>query len=70
MGKKASFYQISSEQYKSYLPDYMADEMLENHLFIEEPGYYLGESLEDSLALLDAKPMSWKQFVEANKDAF
>jgi len=69
-GKKAVFVTISEEQYKSYLPSFMAQEMLENHLFIENPGYYAGEGLGESLALLDAKPMTWKDYVVANKDAF
>ncbi|KAF1364295.1 putative nucleoside-diphosphate-sugar epimerase [Lizonia empirigonia] len=41
-GKKTNYMQLSAEQYKGFLPPFMAEEMLENHLFIEEPGYYNG----------------------------
>jgi len=51
----------------------MATEMLENHLFIENPGYYAGRSLKESLDLLSEvglKPTTWKEFLERNKAAF
>lgn len=69
-GKKTQFVQVDSETYKSFLPGPMADEMLENHLFIESPGYYKGQSLKESHDLLERagfKPTSWKSFLEANK---
>lgn len=69
-GKKTRFAQISGEQYKSFLPEFMAQEMLENHLFIENPGYYNGASLKESLDLLDEKPTTWKEFLEKNAGAF
>lgn len=72
-GNAARFVQIDAETYKSFIPGPMADEMLENHLFIEEPGYYNGEDLKESLDLLAGvglKPTSWKEFLKANKAAF
>ncbi|KAL5043537.1 hypothetical protein BDW71DRAFT_187899 [Aspergillus fruticulosus] len=72
-GHKTRFIQVDYETYKSFMPGYIGLEMLENHLFIEEPGYYLGQSLKGSLDLLaDAgfKPTTWKEFVERNKGAF
>lgn len=72
-GKPARFVPISAEAYKSFLPGPLADEMLENHLFIEEPGYYAGADLKESLDLLAGvglKPTSWKEFLEANKTVF
>ena len=42
----------------------MAEEMLENHLFIENPGYYNGASLKESLDLLEEKPTTWKEFLK------
>ncbi|KAF2664061.1 putative NmrA family transcriptional regulator [Microthyrium microscopicum] len=63
-GKKINYRQISSEQYKSFLPDFMAEEMLENHLLIESPGYFNGMSLQESLDALDDKPTTWKEFVK------
>lgn len=69
-GKKAVFIQVSSEQYKASLPPAIADEYLENQLFVEEPGYYLGEPLEPSLSLLDAKPTTWEEFVKKSVSAW
>lgn len=66
-GKKAVFIQVTPEQYKASLPPAVANEFLENHLFVEEPGYYLGQSLEATLSLLDSKPTTWKEFVQKNK---
>ena len=63
-GNKTSFMQLTAEQYKGFLPPSMADEMLENHLFIENPGYFNGVSLEESLAMLDEKPATWKEYVK------
>jgi hypothetical protein len=33
-GKEKNYVQVSNEFYKSFLPNFMAEEMLENHLFI------------------------------------
>lgn len=65
-GKKAVFVQVSPEQYKASLPPAIAEEFLENHLFVENPGYYLGEPLDSSLKLLDSKPTTWADFVQKN----
>jgi hypothetical protein len=65
-GKKLTFNQVTSEQYKGFLPSFMAEEMLENHLLIEEPGYYNGMSLKESLDALETKPTTWKEFVKQN----
>ncbi|PKX88347.1 NmrA/HSCARG family protein [Aspergillus novofumigatus IBT 16806] len=69
-GKKAVFIQVSPEQYKASLPPAVAEEYLENQLFVEEPGYYLGEPLEPSLKLLDSKPTTWAEFVQKNVSAW
>lgn len=72
-GKAARFVPIDAETYKGFFPGPMADEMLENHLFIDEPGYYAGADLKESLDLLAGvglKPTSWKDFLVANKAAF
>lgn len=62
--------QIPSETFKSFLPAAVAQEMLENIQLLEDPGYYTGEPLDKSLALLDEKPVQWKEFVEKNKEKF
>jgi hypothetical protein len=63
-GNKMRYIQISGEQFKSYLPEFMAEEMLENHVLLDTEGYYGGEGLEESLELLEGKPVTWKQFVK------
>ncbi|KAJ6108190.1 hypothetical protein N7523_009513 [Penicillium sp. IBT 18751x] len=69
-GKKAAFIQITPDQYKAALPAAVAQEFLENQLFVEEPGYYLGEPLEPSLKLLDSEPTTWAEFVKKNISAW
>lgn len=72
-GKEARFIQIDEETYKGFLPSQMAEEMLENHLLMDDPGYYEGRSLEDSLALVREASMTltnWKDFLVKNKSLF
>ena len=59
--------QISSDMFRSFLPPPVAEELNENILLLEGPGYYAGESLDASQALLDQKPTGWKEFVQKNK---
>ncbi|KAK3903310.1 NmrA-like family domain-containing protein 1 [Staphylotrichum tortipilum] len=66
-GKKTAYVQLTPEQYKAALPAATADEMLENHLFIEKPGYFNGEILKESLDLLDEKPTTWKEFITKSR---
>ncbi|CAG7996022.1 unnamed protein product [Penicillium salamii] len=71
-GRKTQFVQLDSEVYKSFIPGPMGQEMLENHLFIEKPGYYVGRSLKESQALLSKsgyQATSWKSFLEQNKSS-
>ncbi|OJJ85961.1 NmrA/HSCARG family protein [Aspergillus glaucus CBS 516.65] len=71
-GKKTRYVQVDAETYKGFLPAPVADELLENHLFIEEPGYYNGRGLEDSKRLLSGlglKTTSWKEYVQKHKEA-
>ncbi|KAF9891680.1 hypothetical protein FE257_003692 [Aspergillus nanangensis] len=69
-GQKAQAVQIPADVFKSFLPAPVVQEMLENILLLEEPGYYAGESLAPSHALLDEKPTLWKDYVQENKDRF
>lgn len=66
-GKPCTAIQVDEATFKSFLPPAIAQEMLENMLLLEEPGYYRGADLSPSLALLDEKPTTWKAFVQANK---
>ncbi|KAI8719542.1 NmrA domain-containing protein [Fusarium sp. LHS14.1] len=73
VGKPARFMPIDAATYKSFLPEPLAEEMLENHLFIEEPDYYNGRDLKESLDLLASvglEPTTWKEFLEAHKGEF
>lgn len=63
-GQKARYIQISGDQFKSYLPEFMAEEMLQNHILLDTTGYYAGASLDESLNLLEEKPITWKEFVK------
>lgn len=63
-GKKTHFAQITAEQYKSFLPDLIAEEMLENHQFIDEPGYYNGADLKESHDIVKDKLVSWEEFIK------
>ncbi|KAL4920955.1 hypothetical protein BDW62DRAFT_175607 [Aspergillus aurantiobrunneus] len=72
-GNKTRFVQVDSDIYKGFMQGYVGLEMLENHLLIEEPGYYNGRSLKESQELLaDAgyKPSTWKDFLQQNKAFF
>ncbi|KAE8148743.1 hypothetical protein BDV25DRAFT_168251 [Aspergillus avenaceus] len=71
-GYKVQAMQIPVDVFKSFLPPPVAQEMLENILLLENPGYYAGESLSPSHDLLDAedKPTQWKEFAAQNKDKF
>lgn len=65
-GKKTHFAQVTPDQYKSFLPAFIAEEMLENHLFIEEPGYYNGTELKESHDILEDKLVGWEDFIKKN----
>ncbi|KAG4432456.1 hypothetical protein IFR05_012071 [Cadophora sp. M221] len=66
IGKKADFVQVTEEQYTSALPSFLAAHMLESHLFIQKPGYFQGQSLAPSLALMDEEPTTFKKFPETS----
>jgi hypothetical protein len=72
-GKKAIFNQITYEQFRSFLPAPVADELTGNFQLIEDPGYYAGEpasAVDDSINLVTRaglrKPTSWADFVSQN----
>lgn len=72
-GKTARFVQIGEETYKGFLPAQMAKEMLENHLLMDGPGYYGGQSLHESVTLVEEaglKLTTWKDFLARNTASF
>lgn len=62
------FVQVTPHAYRETFAEPTADEMTENMLLLEKPGYYDGADLAPSLALLDEKPTSWREFAEAHKE--
>ncbi|KAM3510866.1 hypothetical protein MY11210_005469 [Beauveria gryllotalpidicola] len=69
-GKKARFVQVTPEELLGPQPGTLAIELVENLLFIENPGYFLGASLDASLRLVDEKPTSWADFVKTNSEVW
>ncbi|VUC28456.1 unnamed protein product [Clonostachys rosea] len=70
MGVETAFQKIDDDTFKSFMTPKVAQELLENMLLLEEPGYFGGADLAESLALLDEAPCTWKDFVKANKDCW
>ena len=63
-GRAAKFIQLNPERYEFYSdPPNIGEEMLQSYLLLEDPGYYAGINLDESLALLDEKPTTWRKFV-------
>ncbi|GAB0138979.1 hypothetical protein EsDP_00007198 [Epichloe bromicola] len=69
-GKKVSYVEAPHDVFKSFLPPPAAQELLENMLLLQEPGYYAGADLKPSLELLGAhdKPTTWKAYAQENKN--
>ncbi|KAK0740162.1 hypothetical protein B0T18DRAFT_439946 [Schizothecium vesticola] len=72
-GLKGQYLQLDHEVYKGFLPPPIAQEILENELLCEEPGFFAGASLvegHDLLAEVGLKVTSWKEFLEGKKEIF
>jgi len=72
-GQKAQYLQLDHSVYKSFLPPPIAQEILENELLCEDPGFFAGAGLgegHDLLAQVGLKVTSWKEFLEGRKEAF
>ncbi|KAK3114998.1 hypothetical protein LTR53_006083 [Teratosphaeriaceae sp. CCFEE 6253] len=68
VGKPASFVRVAEETFKSFLPPPVAQELLENILLLEDPGYYAGVALEEGGPMPAKEELTtWKEFVQANK---
>jgi hypothetical protein len=71
-GKDASFYDISAEKYKEILmgngiPEFAAQELLENMQLLEKFGYYGGEGLEETHKFVEDKLTTWAEHLRASK---
>lgn len=62
-GHKAKFTSIDAEDYMKPLPGKVAQELLETNQLMENPGYYAGASLDESLRIVEQKPKTWKEYV-------
>jgi uncharacterized protein YbjT (DUF2867 family) len=72
-GSKGRYVQLPQEVYKGFLPPPIAQEILENELLCEEPGFFNGGALREGHELLEQvglKTTSWKEFLEARKGMF
>jgi uncharacterized protein YbjT (DUF2867 family) len=72
-GRKGQYVQLDHAVYKSFLPPPIAQEILENEMLCEEPGFFAGGSLVDGRELLAGvglKVTSWKEFLEGRKGLF
>lgn len=68
LGRPANFMQVPGDTFKSFLPPPVAQELLENMLLLEEPGYYAGAALTDGGPRPPQDELTtWKEFVQANK---
>lgn len=70
LGIKTAAVKIPQEAFRSFLAPELTQGTIENLLVMEAEGYYGGESLEPSLALLEDKLVSWKDFVRKNASLF
>jgi uncharacterized protein YbjT (DUF2867 family) len=67
-GKSARFFSVPHSAYTDMLkgmgmPDFAAEELLENMRLMDEGGYYGGASLDESHAILHDSLTSWKDFI-------
>ncbi|KAJ5667401.1 hypothetical protein N7507_003265 [Penicillium longicatenatum] len=70
-GKKLMVVTVPGEVFKSFLPGLspeMKEEIYENLMLLEDPGYYAGADLTSSLNLLSEKPVGLTEFFTLNKD--
>jgi hypothetical protein len=72
-GKKGRYVQVDPEVYKSFLPPPIAQEILENELLCEDPGFYAGGSLAEGhelLADVGLAVTTWKEFLKIKEELF
>jgi len=72
-GHKSQYVQLDHGVYKGFLPPPIAQEILENELLCEDPGFFAGGSLSEGHELLAEAGLAvttWKEFLERNKVRF
>ncbi|KAL8703410.1 MAG: hypothetical protein Q9201_003413 [Fulgogasparrea decipioides] len=70
-GKKTSFSELPGDVFKGIMastgaPEPVQEEMLQNMRLMPEFGYYGGDKLDASLAILSDKPTTWKEFAKGS----
>ncbi|KAK4076556.1 uncharacterized protein Triagg1_4159 [Trichoderma aggressivum f. europaeum] len=70
--KDAKFFSLPHEMFTATLkgqgmPDFAAEELLQNFRLMDEGGYYAGEKLDWSLSILEDKPTTWLEHLKAAK---
>lgn len=68
-GKKTVFSQLPGDVFKGIMastgaPEPVQEELLQNMRLMPEFGYYGGEKVDSSLAILDDKPTTWKEYAK------
>ncbi|KAL2070147.1 hypothetical protein VTL71DRAFT_13173 [Oculimacula yallundae] len=71
-GETAGFYKTPHEEYLAWftdagLPDYVALELLEMIMLLDEGGYFGGDSLEWSHSLLDEPLTTWEEYIKSSE---
>ena len=69
--KSLKIFSVPGDVFKGFLsaslPPDMVEEVYENLVLLEDPGYYAGADLTPSLQLLSEKPMGLEEFFRRNK---
>ncbi|TRM61225.1 hypothetical protein BD626DRAFT_631771 [Schizophyllum amplum] len=68
-GEGAAYHELPHDAFKGILakqgmPEVVQEELLQNLIFIAEYGYYGGESLDESIAIVDEPLTSWEQYLQ------
>ena len=70
-GKTLKIVSVPGDVFKGFLsaslPPDMVEEVYENLILLEDPGYYAGADLTPSLQLVSEKPMGLEEFFRRNK---
>ncbi|KAK6214730.1 NmrA-like family protein [Colletotrichum tabaci] len=71
-GKTARYNEASHDDFRGALkgqgmPDFVAEEMLQNMRLLNEFGYYGGEKLDESHAIVEDKLTTWEEHVRESK---
>ncbi|KZL88075.1 NmrA-like family protein [Colletotrichum incanum] len=71
-GKTARYNEASHDDFRKAfismgMPDFAAEEMLQNMRLLNEFGYYGGEKLDESHAIVEDKLTTWEEHVKTSK---